>query len=676
MKPSPWRAFWEIVIRFEGDKLAPALALRNTLGITLPLIAGVLVGAVPGGVIVSTGALNVAFSDSSEPYARRGRRMLIASVLVAIAVFVGGVSARSNAAAVAITTLWAFTGGILVALGATAADMGIISLVTLIVFSAQPMEPRVAAISSLLAFAGGILQTLLSLALWPVRRYEPERRALSELYLELSRMAEAPIRSTEAPPASRQTTQAQMSLSTISRSRSLENERYALLLSQAERIRLSLMTLARLRIRMRREIESRLECEVFDKAFTLSAKLLDAIGKSILEARPAKADPAWLEELQALTESMRALCQDRSSSMIAMKEDALHQMDALAGQMRSALSLSANMTPEGLAAFERGEAGKPWRLRLEGSMVKIRANLSLKSSAFRHAVRLAVCMALGDALARGMQWPRHYWVPMTIAIVLKPDFSATFSRGVLRLAGTFTGLLLATGLFHLLPLGVGGEVALVALSVFVLRCFGPANYGIMVVAITGFVVLMFAITGVAPNDVISSRGPNTVAGGAIALLAYWIWPTWERTQVSEALAQLLDAYREYFRAVRDAYTRPDAALSSELDGTRLAGRLARSNLEASIDRLMSEPGTGAAAMARLTSVLASSHRLVHAMMALEAGLASSGPLPAREPFITLCNHIELTLYYLAAALRGSTLGQTDLPDLREDHHAMVRQGDS
>ena len=37
---------------------------------------------------------------------------------------------------------------------------------------------------------------------------------------------------------------------------------------------------------------------------------------------------------------------------------------------------------------------------------------------------------------------------MTIAIVLKPDFTATFSRGVLRLSGTYLGLLVATGLFH------------------------------------------------------------------------------------------------------------------------------------------------------------------------------------------------------------------------------------
>ena len=44
-----------------------------------------------------------------------------------------------------------------------------------------------------------------------------------------------------------------------------------------------------------------------------------------------------------------------------------------------------------------------------------------------------------------------------------------------------------------------------------------------------------------------ARAINTVAGGAIALIAYAVWPTWERHQVSEAMARMLDQFREYFR---------------------------------------------------------------------------------------------------------------------------------
>ena len=114
-------------------------------------------------------------------------------------------------------------------------------------------------------------------------------------------------------------------------------------------------------------------------------------------------------------------------------------MDALAGQFRAALDLSGHSLPSGAALFERQEARQPRRLRLQGTLAILRANLSLQSAACRHAIRLAVCVAIGEALGQSLGLTRAYWAPMTVAIVLKPDFSATFSRGVLRLAGTFVG---------------------------------------------------------------------------------------------------------------------------------------------------------------------------------------------------------------------------------------------
>jgi hypothetical protein len=87
--------------------------------------------------------------------------------------------------------------------------------------------------------------------------------------------------------------------------------------------------------------------------------------------------------------------------------------------------------------------------------------------------------------------------------------------------------------------------------------------------------------------------------------------------------------------------------------------------------LCAEPGTSPESVHTLQAALASSHRLAHALIALEAGLASSRPVPTRDAFRPFANDVELTLYYLAAALRGSPLDREHLPDLREDHHALV-----
>src|SRR5207245_4689459 len=107
----------------------------------------------------------------------------------------------------------------------------------------------------------------------------------------------------------------------------------------------------------------------------------------------------------------------------------------------------------------------------------------------------------------------------------KPDFSTTFSRGVLRLAGTFAGLAVATGVFALLQPGLAAQLLLITLFMFVMRWAGGANYGILVLALTGLVVMLFASVGVPPEQVVVARGLTTMAGGLIALSANRLWPT-------------------------------------------------------------------------------------------------------------------------------------------------------
>jgi len=657
------KALWQTVTRFDRAKIAPWMALRNALGVALPLAAGAALGDTGGGLVMSTGALNVSFSDGADPYAHRARRMLASSLCCALAVFAGALTGHLHAVAIAEAAVCAFGAGMMVAVSATAADIGAVTLITLVVFSAQEMAPKRAFVAGLLALGGGLLQTALALALWPVRRYAPERKALAILYSELARAAAAGAPPTEAPPASAQMSAAQTALEALNGDRSLEAERYLALLSQAERMRLALLTLSRLRKRMGADAPETA------RAMSLASEILAAIGASLDSATPAEQHVECAAELQELSEQLRA----RDS--VPMLHDARAQIEALAGQLRSALDLAGHVTLAGAVEFERHEAEQPWRLRLAGAVALLRANLQLDSAAFRHAVRLAVCVVLGTLVGHVLDWRRSYWLPMTIAIILKPDFTSTFSRGLLRLAGTLAGLVLATGLFHFLAPGLAAKVALIAVFAFVIRCYGPANYGVLVTALTALVVLMFAVIGSAPAAVIVARGLNTAVGGAIALAAYWLWPTWERAQISETLAVMLDAYRAYFRAVRDAYLEPEKSFALQLDRARKPGRLARSNLEAASTRLRSEPGAPASRLAALDAILANSHRFIHAAMSLEAGLVRSRPVPARDSFRVFTSHIDLTLYYLAASLRGSKIAAADLPNLREDHRALAASGD-
>jgi uncharacterized membrane protein YccC len=669
-------AFWRVLTRFDSSKLSPYLALRNSVGVLLPLIAGFALNMPRGGVVVASGALNVAYSDRSDPYAERAKRMISSSVLCALAVLLGGLFGIHAVAAVSIATLWAFAAGMFVAVSTAAADLGVISLVTLMIYAAQPLTWQQALISSGLALAGGLLQTLLSIALWPVQRYEPERRALGNFYAELSRAAEQPLNATSAPPTTLESAQAQEALTGLDRDAGIEAVRYRALLNQAERIRLSLLMLSRLHLRMQRESPLHKAVQVLADYLKNAAAVLRIIGESLIWRTPAKSSRENIGAMESLSRGLRQETSALPASFLAaVAKDTRFQMDALNGQIRSAVDLTTNATPAGEAEYAKQEAQQPIRLRFSGVLATLRANLNLQSSAFRHAIRLAAMVALGNILERSFYWRRSYWLPMTIVLVLKPEFTTTFSRGLLRISGTIVGLFLATALFHFLPSTIVTQILLIFAITLILRWVGPANYGIFAVAISALVVLLIAITGISPKDVIWARGINTAAGGTLALLAYWIWPTWERTRVSESIAQMLDAYRDYYRILTGSYLRNETIDARQLDGTRMRARLARSNVEASIDRLSTEPGTTVERMNRLNALLASSHRFVHSVMALDAGWLNTPAVPPRAASRQFAADAEKTLALLAKALRGERVQAKEFPDLREDHRELLQAGD-
>jgi len=675
----PLQALWQIVTLIDRSKINLAQALRNTLGVVAPLIVGHMMGMPRGGLAMASGALNVSYSDGSDPYEQRAKRMLASTVWCSIAVLLGGLTAHNNVASVLVATAWAFIAGMLVALGTTAADVGVISTVVLVVYAAQPLTPRQALEAAGLALCGGLLQILLSVALWPVRRYEPERRSLAALYSELTRIATHPSEATTAPLGTKEIVQAHDALGNLTTDTSLASLRYRALLSQAERIRLSLVTLARLRHRLARENAFHPAIVALDQYRENAGCLLDAVAQGLTSGKDPGLAADRLVLGMALAQKLAiddAMATQTFSN--AVLRDMKFQADALGGQLRAVIELARNTTPQGQEAFDKREAAQPLWLRFAGRLATLRANLNFDSTVFRHALRLMLCVALGDAFGRVLHPYRAYWVPMTIVLVLKPEFAVTFSRGVLRIVGTLIGLLLATELFHYLPIHKATEIALIGLFTFLMRWVGPANYGIFGVTISALVVLLLSITGIAPKEVIHARAVNTVVGGLFALAAYAAWPSWERNRLPELFGALLDAYRKSFLAITAELLKPGPTSARERERTRQAARTARTNLETSLERLAVEPGVTHEQIAQANAMLASSHRFAHAMMALEAGIPSADSArkaPPRPEFQSFAAAVDQTLTLLATKIRGEKAAERNFPDLREAHLRLANSGD-
>ncbi len=669
-----WAALWRSLTHFDREKIHPSIAIRNSIGVVLPLIIADAWGQSSLGLVGSLGALNVAYQDGIDGYLLRARRMLTASFFVALALFTGGLTAHHNVIAVLVATALAFIAGILVCLGAAAGDIGTISLVTLVVFASRPLTPRQAAISGLVALGGALLQTSLSLLLWPLRRGDKERRVLADVYQELAELAERKSPRGTPPPGGAAFTAAQDSL--IGLERSGTGERIRSLLSQGERIRVRILALERIRRRLRRDVCGGSVTEVLDRFIQMCSQELSAIGKALSASVPEPAPSSFAADSERTLRALREHeCTEASPFFLAVMHDAEVQVDALAGQIRAAwrMTVAAEMGPPKVVGGRipgRPRVGLEWLHRLENQWEIVRANLTMRSSAFRHALRLMACVCIGDAIGRTVDWQRSYWIPMTIAIVLKPDFLSTFSRGLLRLAGTFAGLIAATVLYHLLPPGTLTDVIFIGAFTLMLRWVGPANYGIFVLAISALVVALIANTGVPPMQVIPLRAMNTAIGGLLALIAYAVWPTWERTQSGESFARLLEAYREYLRKVRETYVSGGGSDFAAIDRARQAARVARSNVEASAERLGIEPGADPDFLGLVASLLASSHDFIYAVMALE-GAATEEQGAAHAAAVRFLDQVELTLYQLAAGFRGSPTDASHFADLRAEHRRLT-----
>ncbi|MGH9639203.1 MAG: FUSC family protein, partial [Bryobacteraceae bacterium] len=557
---SPLAAFWHAVTTFDRSKFnSTRMGLRHALATALPLAVGIAIGKPLAGIAISVGALNVSFSDGRDPYAQRARRMLTWSCLGAFAVFTGSVSGETGWAAVLVAAIWAFIAGMALSVSTRAGDLGLNTLVILIVFGARgALSPTGALIAALLALAGGLLQTGFALLSWTIHNHEPEREALGRVYAGLAgdldphsgKLATMPLAATTSA-------QVQETISALGRDHSLEGERDRLLFNQADRIRMSVYVLGTLKAELQRSVASDTGLLASaDRMLAIASRIASEIASCLTSGQGNES--ALISEMQPLLET--------AHSATPLAEETIAAMDTLAGQLRVAFELATHTTTEGLEKFAHEEASLPWRLQMRGWIGAVRANLFTGSAIFRHALRLAICVPVADAAGRAIDWQRSYWIPMTVAIVLKPDFITTFSRGALRLSGTLVGLALATVLYHLLPESPLRQLVLVGAFMFLMRKIGPANYGVYSIAVSGLVVFLLAAAGTSPRDTVIARGSDTLTGGVAALIAYVLWPTWERKRVFHPIADLIDATRDYFHAVREGLSgegNPDGAALDE-----------------------------------------------------------------------------------------------------------------
>jgi uncharacterized membrane protein YccC len=390
---------------------------------------------------------------------------------------------------------------------------------------------------------------------------------------------------------------------------------------------------------------------MLESLLSQAASCLDLLADAVHDARAPSGMPPALDAMQA---AVQAMPQALDASSLERRDARLWRIahlraDSLAGQLRSLVRNAAIASSRGEVQALRAEARLPAALRPGAPVPTLRANFTLSSVAFRHALRCALCVCFAAACERMLRLPHGVWIPMTAAIVLKPDFGGTLRFGVLRVAGTLAGLLLASLLAHYAMGDPTLRVLLLAALCIGFRLTATVNYGIGVAFLTGMVVVLLTFRGMSPADSMHARVVGTLAGSALALCAYALWPTWESRRTQAALAAVIDAYRAHLAAVFTGRL-------GELAETRASARRARTNAQASLERLRGEPRRKRSLreIERAEALLANASRLVRAGVALEALQLDGRQLPRETTLVAFAGRTDATLAAISATLAHGT----------------------
>ena len=646
-------------LRVEWSQFEGTAALRCTIGVAIPLLAGAAFAEPSISAFGAVGAVSVGFGSFQGTYRSRAAVMVYAAVAMAVSIFVGSLAGLSDSAAIATATAAAFASGMMVALGPAASFVGLQSVVAILIAGGFPDSTAGAAGRALIVFGGGLLQTLLVVMVWPLRRFSAERRTIAAAYRTLSQYAAQLPASGEVAPEPHTFATIQSPLADPQPFAHISDVLvFQALLDEAERIRASLASLATAQHILSDE----------DRAIAVSvaascSRALDEIALAIAEGREPREDgPLW----DRMHESARRL--PRAAIV-----------DALLGQIRAAWRTAGVLTaPAGRRIDALPESRmvrapiRPLRRRppVRDAVMTLRANLTMQSAACRHALRLAATVTVATSIYRLLALPRGYWLPMTALLVLKPEFHDTFARGVGRIVGTLAGAVLATIIVEEFAPGPAALSAMVLIFVWGGYALFRMNYTIFAICITGYVVFILMLSGVGEMTAASARSLYTIEGGVLALAAYAVWPTWAASTVRDALAALLAAHASYVSALLDGYVNPSQVDLDELSKLRSTARLARSNAEALTERMLAEPARRATIGQRAAvGLLAALRRHSLAALALHAGLERGGaaPIPGLAP---LAGQMREGLARLAAALRDGT-SPLPMPPLRATERAMA-----
>ena len=229
--------------------------------------------------------------------------------------------------------------------------------------------------------------------------------------------------------------------------------------------------------------------------------------------------------------------------------------------------------------------------------------VDLSSPALRFGIRLALAMTAGFLITLAFPHFAHAnWIILTIALIMRANYSVTRKRRWDRVTGTLIGCAVAVALILVSPAWF--LMAAMVAGIGLAHAYAGVRYRITAIgaSISSLVLLHFSVPMAHPQ--FFERIVDTLIGAALSYVFGFLLPSWERHELPRLVRGLLGADEGF----ADAALRP----FHEQQPYRLARKRildAVAGLAGAIRRLADEPNANKRTLAALSELLSANYAL-------------------------------------------------------------------
>lgn len=559
-------------LRVQRTRLEPLVALRAAAGVAVMIGLSLWLASPVVAASSAFGAFASGMATFQQSWRPRPVLALVAGAALAVSTFLGYLAAANVVLFVLLIAAWAFMAGMAWTLGPTSGIVASLTVgVMLIVVTLPASVLGALGHAGVIAF-GGVVQAALIVIL-PVRRWGRQRDALADAFAAEADYARR-LRHEPFAPFDPEPLMTARSAATVTawqarrRPEELHGKR-----ALAERIRPVLASLADPRVGAAATGPER------DRARELlaaAAAVLDSVAHALRHGRAVRVPPE--------AEALLRVPEPGGELTGTARRTAARLIALLATAMESADSAGPS------DATGSSHLLRPTLMELVPSAARsVRRAMRWDSPVLRHAIRVGTVVPVGYLLGAALPLGHGYWVPMTSVMVMRPDFSQTYARGVARFAGTLLGVTVATAVMQAASPGPYACAALALVSIALMYLLMRTGYAVNQACVASYVVFLLGMAGARWTQTVPDRVLLTLLGGVLAMAAYAVFPAWETPRLHDRLADRVEATALYAAAVTDAFASPAKRRPGAVREALLELRAAGAAWSEAVGRAAAEP---------------------------------------------------------------------------------------